>query len=147
MKFVQKLFFLFINNYLQSNSLCQRFFQSSKHFWKLRFGIANSYDFSFSFLSSVFSWGTTLRYNTLTPTFFAILETLLKRAFWYRQQLLFRFFFYLLNRSKTLSFPECLRFWEEQKVSASQVRWIRWLRHDYGFVFGQKFKHKHWCVS
>ena len=24
--------------------------------------------------------------------------------FWYRQQLLFRFFFYLLNRSKTLSF-------------------------------------------
>ena len=38
------------------------------------------------------------------PAYFSILETLLKRAFWYRQQLLYRFFFYLLNRSKTLSF-------------------------------------------
>ena len=47
---------------------------------------------------------TPLRYNTLA-SFFPILETLLKRAFWYRQQFLFRFFFYLLNHSKTLSFP------------------------------------------
>ena len=49
------------------------------------------------------------------PAFFPILETLLKRAFWYRQQLLFRFFFYLLNRSKMLSFHQGLQFWEEKK--------------------------------
>ena len=48
---------------------------------------------------------THLRYNTLMPAFFPILKTLLKCAFWHRQQLLFWFFFYLLNRSKTLSFP------------------------------------------
>ena len=81
------------------------------------------------------------------PAFFPILETLLKRAFWYHHQFLLRFFFYLLNRSKTLSFYRCLQFWEEEKVSGDQVRWIRWLRHDYGFVFGQKLTHKHQCVS
>ena len=79
--------------------------------------------------------------------FLPILETLLKRAFWYRQQLLFRFFFYLLNRSKTLSFHRCLQFWEEEKISGGQAWWIRWLRHEYGFVFGQKLTHKHLCVS
>ena len=51
------------------------------------------------------------------PVFFPILETLLKRAFWYRQRLLFRFFFYLLNHSKTFSFQWCLPMWEEEKVS------------------------------
>ena len=64
-----------------------------------------------------------LRYDTLMPEFFPILETLLKRAFWYRQQLLFRFF--NLNRSKTLSFYRCLQFWKEEKVSGDQVRWLR----------------------
>ena len=39
-------------------------------------------------------------FNTLMLAFFPILETFLKRAFWYRQQLLFRFFFYLLNRNR-----------------------------------------------
>ena len=53
------------------------------------------------------------------PAFFPILETLLKRAFRSWQQLLFRFFFYLLNHSKTLSFYRCLQFWEEdQRKSA-----------------------------
>ena len=32
--------------------------------------------------------------------FFPFIETLLKRTFWYRQRLLFRFFFYLDDRSK-----------------------------------------------
>ena len=80
------------------------------------------------------------------PAFFPILETRLKHAFCYRQQLLFRFFFYFLNCSKMLSFHRCLRFWEEEKVSIGQVRWIRWLRHDFGFVFSQKLMHKHQCV-
>ena len=79
-----------------------------------------------------------LSYNTLMPAFFPILETLLKCAFWYCQKLLFRFFFYLLNCSKTLYFLQCLQFWKEKKVSGGQVRWIRWLRHDYGFVFYTK---------
>ena len=78
------------------------------------------------------------------PQFFPILEILLKHTFSYRQQLLFRFFFYLLNRNKTLSFHRCLQFCEEEKVSGCQVRW---LRHDYGFVFGQKLSYEHRCVS
>ena len=81
------------------------------------------------------------------PAFFLIPEILLKRSSWHHQQLLFQFFFYLLNRSKTISFHRCLRFWQEEKVSGGQVRKIRWLRHDYGFVFGQKLTHKHRCVS
>ena len=51
------------------------------------------------------------------PGFFPIFETLLKCAFWYRQQLLFRFFFYLLNRSNTSSIHRWLQFCEERKKS------------------------------
>ena len=80
------------------------------------------------------------KYYTLMPAFSSIPETLPKRAFWYRQQLLFWFFFYLLNRSKTISFHRYLQFLEEEKVSEFQVRWIWWLRHCYSFVFGQKWK-------
>ena len=81
---------------------------------------------------------THLRYNTLILAFFSILETLLKSAFWYRQQVLFWFFFYLLNRSKTLSFQRWLQFSEEENVSGDQVPSMRYLRHDYIFVFCQK---------
>ena len=52
-----------INNYLLSFKLtprpsdiiylCQRFFQSSKHFWNVLFGIANSSSFDYSFISSI----------------------------------------------------------------------------------------------
>ena len=63
---------------------------------------------------------------------------LLKTLLCYRQQLLFRFFCYLINCSKTLSFHWCVKFWKEEKVSGGQVRRIRWLRHDYDFIFGQK---------
>ena len=80
---------------------------------------------------------TPLSYNTLMPAFFPILETLLKHAFWYRQQLLFWFFFYLLNYSKTLSFHRYLQFREEEKVSGCQDPCIRWLRHDYVFVLAK----------
>ena len=79
--------------------------------------------------------------------FFPILDTLLKRAYWYRQQLLFRFFFYLNNRSKMLSFNRCLQFWEKKRVSGGKVWWIRWLSYDYGCVFDQKLTPKHRCVS
>ena len=68
---------------------------------------------------------TPLRYKSLMLAFFPILETLLKCAFWYCQQLLFRFFFYLFNRSKIHSFHRFTQFWKEQKVSGCQVRWIR----------------------
>ena len=86
-----------------SDRICQRFVQSSKHFW-----------------------------NAL---------------FWYHRQLLFRFFFYFLNRRETISFHRCLQFWEKEIVSGGQVRWIWWLRYDYVFVFGQKLTHKHRYVS
>ena len=51
------------------------------------------------------------------PAIFPIIVTLLRRAFWYRQQLLLWFLFYLLNRSKTLAFYRYLQFWESKKVS------------------------------
>ena len=43
---------------------------------------------------------TLLRCNTILQAFFPTVETLLMRAFQFHQQLLFRVFFYLLNRSK-----------------------------------------------
>ena len=55
------------------------------------------------------------------PGLFPILETLLTRTFWYCQQLLFRFIFYLLNRSKMLSFHRCVQFWEEEKGQENTV--------------------------
>ena len=48
---------------------------------------------------------------------FPNLETLLKHAFWYHQQLLFRYFHYLLNRSNTASLHRWLQFCEERKKS------------------------------
>ena len=32
-------------------------------------------------------------------------------------------------------------------ASEGPVRWIWWLRHDYGFVFDPKLTHKHRCIS
>ena len=70
----------------------------------------------------------------IMPRFFPILKTLLKHVSWYRQDLLFRFFFYLLNRIKKLSIHRCLQFCEEEKVSGepSSVNtaveaWLRFL--------------------
>ena len=76
-----------------------------------------------------------------------ISEIDLKCIFWYRQQLLYRFFLYPLNHSKTLSFHCCLQFWEEEKFSRGKVRWIQSLRHDYGFTFSQKLTYKDRCLS
>ena len=49
--------------------------------------------------------------------------------------------------AKRFPFPAVFSFTKRKNVSGSQVWWIRWLRHDYGFVFGQKLTHKHRCVS
>lgn len=49
--------------------------------------------------------------------------------------LLFRFFFYFDNRSKTLSLHHWLRLWKEKEVSGRQVRWIWWLVHGNSFFF------------
>ena len=46
-----------------------------------------------------------------------------------------------------LSFNRCLQFCEEEKVNGGLDRWIWWLNHNYGFVFGQKLPRKHQCVS
>ena len=81
------------------------------------------------------------------PAFFPILEI---RVFLYRQQLLLRFFFYFLNRSKSLSFHRCFQFWEEENVSGGPSMMNKvveaWLR----FCFWSK-SHSHqrcgnWCV-
>ena len=153
--------------------LCQRFLQFLKALLKWAFGSRQQLLFRFFFYllsrSKMFSFLRCLQFweekrvsrdqvwwirftflflatNSLMPAFYPIL----KLAFRYRQQLLFRFFFYLRNRSKTLSFHRYLQFWEEEKVSGIQVRWKRWLRPDYGFVFAQKLTYKHrsvsWCI-
>ena len=57
---------------------------------------------------------TPFKHNTVMPAFFEILNTLLKNAFWYHQQLQFRFFFYILKRSKTLFFLSYLQFCGEE---------------------------------
>ena len=66
-----------------------------------------------------------LRYNTLMPAFFPILEILLKRALCYCQQLLLRFFFYLLNRSKTLSIG-MIKLWFQWHIYTSMIRHQLW---------------------
>ena len=81
------------------------------------------------------------------PAFSQILEKLLKCIFWHRQQLLFRFFFYLLNLTKTLSFYRCLQFCKRKKSTRVKSAEYGELRHDYGFVFGPKLKYRHRCVS
>ena len=49
---------------------------------------------------------------------------------WYRQQLMFRFFFHLLNRSKTLYF----QFIVSPVLGKGKVqRALQWLSYDYGF--------------
>ena len=77
---------------------------------------------------------------------FPILETLLKRAFWYRQHSsCFDFTFISSIVAKRFPFIGVFSFGKSFLFlfSVGQVRWKRWLRHDYGFVFSQKLKHKH----
>ena len=35
----------------------------------------------------------------------------------------------------------------KRRKSQRGPRWTHWLRQDYGFVFGQNLRHKHWCLS
>ena len=58
-----------------------------------------------------------LRYHTLVPAFFPILEALLICTFWYVLKLSQQFGFYLLNRGKTPSFHGSLQSWEQKKVT------------------------------
>ena len=76
-----------------------------------------------------------LRCYTFVPALFPFLEALLICAFWYGFELFQRCSLYLLNRGKSPSFHESFQFWEQEKVARDQVRW---LRHDYNVVFGQK---------
>ena len=82
-----------------------------------------------------------LRYNTLVP----ILEALLISTFWYSLELFQRCS--LLNRSKSPSFHGSLRFGKQEPFAGGQVWLIRWLRHDYGVIIGQKITNKQWLVS
>ena len=37
--------------------------------------------------------------------------------------------------------------WEQEKFTGGWIWWVRWLRHDYGVVFGQKITNQQWRVS
>ena len=54
------------------------------------------------------------------PEFFPIFETRMECTIWYRKQLLFRLFFYLLNRSKTLSFIGVFSFGKGKKSAGAK---------------------------
>ena len=58
-----------------------------------------------------------VRYNTLVPEFFPILEALLICTFWYILKLSQRFGFYLLYRGKTPSFHGPLQSWDQEKFT------------------------------
>ena len=88
-----------------------------------------------------------LRYNTLVPVLFLIHEALLICVFWYSLELYQRCGLNHLDRGKSPSFHGSFEFWEQEKVAGVQVRWIRWLRHDYCVVLGQKITDKQRCVS
>ena len=57
-----------------------------------------------------------LRYNTLVPAVFPILEALFGSL-----ELFQRCSFYLLNRSKSPSFHGFPQFWKQKKVAGGQV--------------------------
>ena len=60
------------------------------------------------------------RYNAFMPTFFPIVETLVKFDFWNCLQSLLRFGLYLYNRVKTVSSEFSYEFWELPEVTRSQ---------------------------
>ena len=66
-----------------------------------------------------------IRYYTLVPTFFPILEALQKIIFCDLVQLLLRCRLYLLNRSVASSFHGPLQFREQEKVTGGQI-WGIW---------------------
>ena len=56
-QYFSKSIYLFSNNYLAPlniKHLCQRFFQSSKHFWNRHFGIDNSSSFNSAIVAKCF---------------------------------------------------------------------------------------------
>ena len=62
-----------------------------------------------------------IKYYTLVPTFFPILEALQKIIFCDLVQLLLRCCLYLLNRSVASSFHGPLQFREQEKVTGGQI--------------------------
>ena len=68
------------------------------------------------------------------PALFPILEALLISTFWYSLELFQQCRFYLLNRSKSLSFHWSLSVLETGKSRRGPSLVIRWLRHDYTVV-------------
>ena len=88
-----------------------------------------------------------VRYNTLVPALFPIIEALLIIILRYSLEFFQRCSFYVLNRWKSMSFHGFLKFWEKKKVTGRQIRWIWRLRHDCGVGFGQKISHQQRWMS
>ena len=78
--------------------------------------------------------------HTLIPTEFSLLETVLVRFFCDGFQLLRRICFNLRNRLKSSSFQGFFKFWEQEKVTRSNVGWVGKVgkNSDWPKVFGQK---------
>ena len=110
----------FINNYLQIKKGIKRLTKKPIK-WTCDIFLSQR-NFFFEKYLHLFWYRIVPKIRKNTPAFFPILETVLKRGFCYRQHHLFRFFFFLLNRSKTHSFHRCLQFWKEEKVSGGQFR-------------------------
>ena len=76
--------------------------------------------------------------HTLIPTVFPLLETVLVRFFYDGFQLLRRICLNLRNRLKSSSFEGFLKFWEQEKVTTSKVRWVGGVGKNSDRMFGQK---------
>ena len=72
------------------------------------------------------------------PAFFPM-ETLVKRAFLYRQKLIIIFSLISSVIAKHFAFIDVLSFGKRKKsTGAKSGEYGGWLRHDYGFVFWPK---------
>ena len=85
--------------------------------------------------------------HTLIPMAFPILETVLVHFFCDGFQLLRRIFLNLWNRLKSASFEGFVKFWEQEKVTKSKVRWVggRGRKEQRSSVWLQT--HEFWVLS
>ena len=102
------------------------------------------------FSKSIYLSITILCSSKQSSAFFPILETLLKRTFWYYQQLLFPFFFYLAIVTKQVSFRSVFSFGNSQKsAGAKSGECGGWAMITLLFLTKEithKHRHVSWCV-
>jgi len=88
-----------------------------------------------------------IRGNTHMPALRPVLETLFISRNRDGFQLLQRIFFYGLYGFETLSAKRQFQFGEQKEVTWCHIWWVRCLRSDVRWMFGQKITNNYGCVS